>query len=136
MSRVESEAIYRSGHRGTATWKPILLLLRLRSPQSVRRFRRIVRPFKLGAYRFLRPLCDVRPSGESLNVGDGLLRLLPDRPVADPDGCRGVLVDLWPMAYRFKKGHHVRVQVSSGAAICAKSGNGGAARNGDHDDAG
>jgi predicted acyl esterase len=50
-----------------------------------------------------------------MNVCDGLLRLFPGRPVADAEGCRRIVIDLWPMAYRFKQGHRLRVQVSSGA---------------------
>jgi uncharacterized protein len=60
-------------------------------------------------------LCDVHPDGKSLNVCDGLLRLFPGRPAADADGCRRVCIDLWPTAYRFKRGHRIRLQVSSGA---------------------
>jgi uncharacterized protein len=60
-------------------------------------------------------LCDVHASGKSMNVCDGILRLSPDRPVADADGCRRVMVDLWPTAHRFNAGHRIRVQVSSGA---------------------
>ncbi|MCL5998974.1 MAG: CocE/NonD family hydrolase [Chloroflexi bacterium] len=60
-------------------------------------------------------LCDVHPDGKSMNVCDGLLRLFPGRPAADPDGCRKVVIDLAPTAYRFKRGHRIRVQVSSGA---------------------
>ena len=54
-------------------------------------------------------LCDVDPGGRSTNVCDGLTRL---------DGADGTLkaeVRLWPTAYRFRRGHRIRVQVSSGA---------------------
>jgi putative CocE/NonD family hydrolase len=60
-------------------------------------------------------LCDVLPSGPSLNVCDALVRLTPDLPQADADGVRRVTVDLWPTAHRFRRGHRLRVQVSSGA---------------------
>ena len=60
-------------------------------------------------------LCDVHPNGKSMNVCDGLQRLFPGRPVADSDGSRRVVIYLWPTAYRFKAGHRIRVQVSSGA---------------------
>jgi putative CocE/NonD family hydrolase len=60
-------------------------------------------------------LCDVHPDGKSMNVCDGLLRLVPGQPAAALDGCRKVVIDLWPTAYRFKRGHYIRVQVSSGA---------------------
>ena len=54
-------------------------------------------------------LCDVDPAGRSWNVCDGLTSLTG----ADQPGC--VTVRLWPTAYRFKRGHRIRVQVSSGA---------------------
>lgn len=60
-------------------------------------------------------LCDVEPSGKSINLCDGLLRLVPGQPAAEPDGTLRVAIDLWPTAHRFLKGHRVRLQVSSGA---------------------
>ncbi|MCY0989422.1 CocE/NonD family hydrolase [Nannocystis sp. ILAH1] len=60
-------------------------------------------------------LCDVQPSGRSLNVCDGLLRLTPGRVEKDADGVLRVPVELWPTAYRFPRGHRLRVQVASGA---------------------
>jgi putative CocE/NonD family hydrolase len=60
-------------------------------------------------------ITDVEPSGKSMNVCDGLQRLFPARPAADPDGCRKVHIDLWPTAYRFRQGHRIRVQVASGS---------------------
>jgi predicted acyl esterase len=50
-----------------------------------------------------------------MNVCDGLQRLFPGRPGADGDGCRNVRIELWPTAYRFQRGHRLRVQVSSGS---------------------
>jgi putative CocE/NonD family hydrolase len=64
---------------------------------------------------FFARLCDVEPSGRSTNVCDGLLRLVPGRPAPEPDGCLKVAIDLWPTAYRFRRGHRLRLQVSSGA---------------------
>jgi uncharacterized protein len=64
---------------------------------------------------FFARLCDVDPAGKSINVCDGLLRLLSGRPSPDADGYRKVRIELWPTAYRFKRGHSLRVQVSSGA---------------------
>ena len=60
-------------------------------------------------------VCDVLPSGPSLNVCDALVRLAPGEPAPDADGVRQVDVDLWPTAHRFRRGHCIRVQVSSGA---------------------
>jgi putative CocE/NonD family hydrolase len=54
-------------------------------------------------------LCDVDSRGRSSNVCDGLVSLTG----ADQTSC--ATVRLWPTAYRFKRGHRIRVQVSSGA---------------------
>jgi hypothetical protein len=60
-------------------------------------------------------LCDVHPDGTSMNVCDGIQRIFPHRPAAVSDGTRAVIINLWPTAYRFRKGHRIRVQVSIGA---------------------
>jgi putative CocE/NonD family hydrolase len=60
-------------------------------------------------------VCDVEPSGRSVNICDGLARLRPGRFEDGAGGPRRVTVDLWPTAHRFRRGHQVRVQVSSGA---------------------
>lgn len=54
-------------------------------------------------------LCDVDERGRSYNVCDGLVSLSS----ADEISC--ATVQLWPTAHRFKRGHRIRVQVSSGA---------------------
>ncbi len=54
-------------------------------------------------------LCDVAPDGRSVNVCDGLTRL------TTADELSGVTIRMWPTAHRFKRGHRIRVQVSSGA---------------------
>jgi uncharacterized protein len=54
-------------------------------------------------------LCDVDPAGRSWNVCDGLISLTE----ADKPG--RATVTLWPTAHCFKRGHRIRVQVSSGA---------------------
>jgi putative CocE/NonD family hydrolase len=54
-------------------------------------------------------LCDVHPGGRSYNVCDGLVSLAG----ADEIACAPVR--LWSTAHRFKRGHRIRVQVSSGA---------------------
>jgi putative CocE/NonD family hydrolase len=54
-------------------------------------------------------LCDVDPRGRSVNVCDGLVSLTEASEVT----CAAVR--LWPTAHRFKRGHRIRVQVSSGA---------------------
>ena len=60
-------------------------------------------------------LCDVHPNDKSLNVCDGILRIFPGRPRTTSDGCLKLTIDLWPAAYQFRRGHRLRVQVSSGA---------------------
>lgn len=60
-------------------------------------------------------VCDVLPGGPSLNVCDALIRLTPGQPPAGEDGVRRVALALWPTAHRFRAGHRIRVQVSSGA---------------------
>ena len=54
-------------------------------------------------------LCDVDTQGLSWNVCDGLTRLTSANEPTK------ATVLLWPTAYRFKRGHRIRVQVSSGA---------------------
>jgi uncharacterized protein len=60
-------------------------------------------------------LCDVEPSGRSVNICDGLVRLTPGSHPEGPDGTVAVTVDLWPAAHRFRPGHRLRLQVSGGA---------------------
>lgn len=62
---------------------------------------------------FFGRLCDVQPDGRSLNVCDGLFRLLPGQN--QPDGTVQIEVDMWATAYCFRQGHAIRLQVSSGA---------------------
>lgn len=54
-------------------------------------------------------ICDVDPRGRSFNVCDGLVTVRDAQQL----GC--ATVRLWPTAYRFRAGHRIRVQVSSGA---------------------
>jgi putative CocE/NonD family hydrolase len=54
-------------------------------------------------------VCDVDPRDRSYNVCDGLVSLSG----AEAISC--ATVRLWPTAYRFKRGHRIRIQVSSGA---------------------
>jgi putative CocE/NonD family hydrolase len=54
-------------------------------------------------------LCDVDPRGRSYNVCDGLTSL------SGADETTRATIGLWPTAHRFKRGHRIRVQVSSGA---------------------
>jgi putative CocE/NonD family hydrolase len=54
-------------------------------------------------------LCDVDERGRSFNVCDGLVSLTGADEVVE------ATVRLWPTAHRFRRGHRIRVQVSSGA---------------------
>ncbi len=60
-------------------------------------------------------LCDVDKKGRSLQVVDGYVRLRPGKPALDASGVREVTIDCWPTAYRFKRGHKLRLIVASGA---------------------
>ncbi len=60
-------------------------------------------------------LCEVEPSGRSVNICDGLLRLSPGEPSAAADHTRRVRFELWPVAHRFSARSRLRLQVSSGA---------------------
>ncbi|MEO6892382.1 MAG: CocE/NonD family hydrolase [Ktedonobacteraceae bacterium] len=60
-------------------------------------------------------LCDVDQRGTSLNICDALLRVQPGQPATAADGTLHLLIDLWPTAHRFRRGHRLRLQVSSGA---------------------
>jgi len=61
---------------------------------------------------FFARLCDVDRSGRSINVSDGLQRL---RPEPGSNGVRRVRIEMWPAGHRFRPGHRLRLQVSSGA---------------------
>ncbi len=57
-------------------------------------------------------VCDVTPDGRSENISEGLTR------IAGSDGDEGihtVSVELWPIAYRWKAGHRIRVQIAGAA---------------------
>ena len=64
---------------------------------------------------FFARLCDVDPSGKSINVCDGLLRIQPGIGECQPDGTLKIDVVLWSTAYRFRKGHRIRLCIASGA---------------------
>jgi putative CocE/NonD family hydrolase len=72
---------------------------------------------------FFARLCDVAESGASINICDALPRLAPVQPPAEPDAEPGaepgaairISFPLWPTAHRFRRGHRLRLQVSSGA---------------------
>ena len=57
-------------------------------------------------------LCDVSPSDKSVNLSDGFVRL---RDSADDSEVRRIRISMWPTANTFRRGHRIRLQVSSGA---------------------
>jgi uncharacterized protein len=57
----------------------------------------------------------VDSAGESVNICDALLRVVPGQPERQPDGTIRVRFTLWPTAHLFRRGHRLRLQVSSGA---------------------
>ena len=57
---------------------------------------------------FVARLCDVHPDGRSFNLTDGILRL------SNLDGAEHELwIDLWSTSNVFKRGHRIRLQVTS-----------------------
>ncbi|MGB1285518.1 MAG: CocE/NonD family hydrolase [Aggregatilineales bacterium] len=64
---------------------------------------------------FFGRLCDVQPDGRSLNICDGLFRVKPGKGTPQSDGSICIEVQMWVTAYHFKRGHQIRLQVSSGA---------------------
>ena len=64
---------------------------------------------------FFGRLCDVTPDGRSLNICEGLFRVEPGKLERQADGSLCVEIDLWATAHVFKRGHSIRLQISSGA---------------------
>jgi putative CocE/NonD family hydrolase len=64
-------------------------------------------------------LCDVDAKGRAMHVCDGYVRLgvrqEPGTLDADASGVRQVAIECWPTAYRFKRGHKLRLMIASGA---------------------
>ncbi len=60
-------------------------------------------------------LCDASANGKSTNLSDGIFRLRPGKPETGTDGAKVVRVEMWPTAHTFRRGHRIRLQVSSGA---------------------
>lgn len=95
----------------TFTSEPLAADLEVIGPLAVELFVRS----SLEHTDFFGRLCDVHPGGRSINVSDGLLRLRPADPPTAADGTRRIEIELWPTAYRFRRRHRLRLQVSSGA---------------------
>jgi uncharacterized protein len=64
---------------------------------------------------FFARLCVVEPSGKSINLCDGIIRLTPDCIAPQEDGSLHLQINIWPTAYHFRRGERIRLQVSSGA---------------------
>lgn len=64
---------------------------------------------------FFARLCDVTPDGVSYNVCDGIYRLAPGQGESQGDGTVRIQVDMTGTAYRFRRGHRFRLQISGGA---------------------
>jgi putative CocE/NonD family hydrolase len=64
---------------------------------------------------FFGRLCDVHANGRSVNICDGLFRIEPGQGEPQSDGSLQISVDMWATAHRFRRGHCLRLQVSSGA---------------------
>jgi uncharacterized protein len=83
----------------------------------------IVGPVRLELYAassvqhadFFGRLCDVHPDGKSINVCDGLFRMEPGEGEQHQDGSSRLEIDMWATAYRFRRGHGIRLQVAGGA---------------------
>ena len=56
-------------------------------------------------------LVDVHPDGKAYNISDGILRrAYPERSRETP---QEIVVELWPTSMLFRRGHRVRIEVSS-----------------------
>lgn len=64
---------------------------------------------------FVGRLCDVDVNGRSMNVCEGLYRIVPDDGTRLSDGTHRITIDMWATAHCFKAGHRIRLQVCSGA---------------------
>jgi putative CocE/NonD family hydrolase len=62
---------------------------------------------------FFGRLCDVHPDGRSINICDGLVRVMPGVGERQPDGSLRIEIDMWATAQRFKRGHRLRLLVAS-----------------------
>jgi putative CocE/NonD family hydrolase len=58
-------------------------------------------------------LVDVDPAGKAYNVTDGILRRAYPAAEEKPAPTYEIKIDLWPTSMLFRKGHRIRVEVSS-----------------------
>ena len=64
---------------------------------------------------FFARLCDVSPSGQSINIADALVRVTPENPERDGNDIMKLTITMHHCAHRFRRGNKLRLQVSSGA---------------------
>lgn len=64
---------------------------------------------------FFACVCDVDEKGRSIQVSDGYLRSRPGQPTADGAGIKQIKIACWPTAWRFRRGHCLRLIVAGGA---------------------
>lgn len=62
---------------------------------------------------FTMKLVDVYPDGEAYNVSDGILRRPYENKDKKANAATEIHIDLWPTSTLFRKGHRIRVEVSS-----------------------
>ena len=91
----------------TFTSEPLEADLEAIGSVSAEIFARASRPY----FDLFVRVCDIDWRGRSRNVCDGPVRISPERFTPDGDGVYRVPVELWPTAYRFRKGHRLRVHV-------------------------
>lgn len=60
-------------------------------------------------------VCDVDQRGRCVNVCDGIASVSGGQNEIDSDGVAFVRVQLWPTAYRFRRGNRIQLLVASGA---------------------
>ena len=58
-------------------------------------------------------LVDVYPDGKAYNVSDGILRRAYPKANGSGDYVQAIAIELWPTSMLFKRGHRVRIEVSS-----------------------
>ncbi len=58
---------------------------------------------------FTAKLVDVFPDGSAWNISEGILPRYDEQPAGGTE----IKIDLWPMSAVFKKGHRLRLEVSS-----------------------
>jgi putative CocE/NonD family hydrolase len=58
-------------------------------------------------------LVDVYPGGKAYNISDGILRRTYPRTNGGSPDVQAIVVELWPTSMLFKRGHRVRIEVSS-----------------------